>query len=774
MLMGEIWSKLSLDTSDFMTNLNKAEAAGSNFSKGGFWQRFAAPALGFTVMYRAMNLLENGFKALSMAAYGTMETLGEFEKQAISASGMLITFAQSKNPFEEYQRILPAVKSLMLDLDRVAARHLVTSEQLRLAWQSFLMKGAPAVTSKSLEDLAIISDTIMLVARRTGSDVTQMRSEIFALMEGENRRGADLYKLLVNIDPQLKEHLNTWRKIGIDAQGNNVVLANIANLLKGMGASANDLGRSWEGVKDTLLSAWQAIQIIGGGGVYETIKNKLNDIVEGYKEGGIHAKLIVDLSVAWSSVLTLIYTLLMNIVQMLGLTTGGLSDAASVVDQISVGINGIFFVFRSIWEISKAIRLAIESAFLFPIQAAISFLQQLFSDMSEMKAIKFLGLKESFQEASGYLGDLNKQFYDLVPDASVSIKTGIDNVSAAFDDMIKNSEYVLYDQKKALSINIDMMKNYQEVLKGVAAAAAKTGGNKPETEKEQRERANALLQAARLEHSMLRDMGLTRRERIYEDARTELEVRKATINKLKLTEQEKDRLLLEAHDAYLSKMKVLDGNYLEGMLQGYREYFADLKTQYEQGQSIVKETLGATQSLFHDSFLNFMKGDLNSFEDVFKSFSDRILDRWSDMLADMVMEWIFGQSQMGKSESSLSGLGGLGGGGGGIVGILGSLIGGLFHEGGVAGMALENLPRLHTGLDPDEFPAILQKGEKVTPKGINGRPQDNAPMFNILIQAADAKSFSDLVRRNPQAVIKPFMDAIERGDKGLLGRLRSA
>jgi len=32
-------------------------------------------------------------------------------------------------------------------------------------------------------------------------------------------------------------------------------------------------------------------------------------------------------------------------------------------------------------------------------------------------------------------------------------------------------------------------------------------------------------------------------------------------------------------------------------------------------------------------------------------------------------------------------------------------------------MFFSNAPRLHAGLGPDEFPAILERGEKVTPKG---------------------------------------------------------
>lgn len=68
--------------------------------------------------------------------------------------------------------------------------------------------------------------------------------------------------------------------------------------------------------------------------------------------------------------------------------------------------------------------------------------------------------------------------------------------------------------------------------------------------------------------------------------------------------------------------------------------------------------------------------------------------------------------------------GGLGGGGGGLVG---GILGSIFHDGGVVGKtnaparsvspsAFAAAPRLHNGLMPDEFPAILQRGETVLPR----------------------------------------------------------
>ena len=88
--------------------------------------------------------------------------------------------------------------------------------------------------------------------------------------------------------------------------------------------------------------------------------------------------------------------------------------------------------------------------------------------------------------------------------------------------------------------------------------------------------------------------------------------------------------------------------------------------------------------------------------------------------------------------------------GGGIFGSIGSWIASQFHDGGVVGMGspvqrnvpsymFANAPRFHDGLAPDEFPAILQRGETVIPKG--GRAGGTNVTMNI--NTPNAQSFME-------------------------------
>lgn len=161
---------------------------------------------------------------------------------------------------------------------------------------------------------------------------------------------------------------------------------------------------------------------------------------------------------------------------------------------------------------------------------------------------------------------------------------------------------------------------------------------------------------------------------------------------------------------------------------------------------------------------------LSSGEFSLKKLGDLIQDIEKDILRSFIRQNITGPIADGLG-SILGGGGGGSSGGGGIFGNLfssifgssssgssgggffsgiGSFFSSLFHEGGVVGETLAGrraVPahafigarRFHNGLMPDEFPAILQKGETVLPK--NTRMGGNNIVFNIT--TPNAQSFMD-------------------------------
>jgi len=210
------------------------------------------------------------------------------------------------------------------------------------------------------------------------------------------------------------------------------------------------------------------------------------------------------------------------------------------------------------------------------------------------------------------------------------------------------------------------------------------------------------------------------------------------------------------------------GSFFEGWSTGIAQWSKDAKTEFQHAQDMAKTTADAMKNSLSDGFFKLLKGETVSMRDIFSSMFDSILKRFTDMCAEMVIKWITSKQAMELAGTAISAVG---------TGIS-AILGGLFHEGGIVGesygasrlmpaYAFAGAPRLHNGLSADEYPAILQKGEEVIPKSKAGQKQEksgdsaNLNQYTININAVDAKSFAELCKRNPSALIGPVMSGMK-------------
>lgn len=171
---------------------------------------------------------------------------------------------------------------------------------------------------------------------------------------------------------------------------------------------------------------------------------------------------------------------------------------------------------------------------------------------------------------------------------------------------------------------------------------------------------------------------------------------------------------------------------------------------------------GFAHDTFQSSFVDFGQQLRNgaSAWDAFKNAGVNALGKIADKLMQMAADNLWKSAFGGASGSFLGGLGslfGFGGGAGvgsvGVVGAAGStVVPTFFHGGGVVGYGgyrrgafpvsmFRDAPRFHdgslgVGLRPDEIPAILQRGERVIPRGGNDNPTSNVINMPISVNAS--------------------------------------
>ena len=113
------------------------------------------------------------------------------------------------------------------------------------------------------------------------------------------------------------------------------------------------------------------------------------------------------------------------------------------------------------------------------------------------------------------------------------------------------------------------------------------------------------------------------------------------------------------------------GTFNEGLIWGIKEYGYTMKTEFQYGRDLVKDTASAMKDSFKDAFGDIRKGTFD-LGDSFVNLCDRIAANFDDTLADILTNWIMTGNTMKQS-----GMGGSSGGGssGGFGGILTSIIG---------------------------------------------------------------------------------------------------
>lgn len=219
------------------------------------------------------------------------------------------------------------------------------------------------------------------------------------------------------------------------------------------------------------------------------------------------------------------------------------------------------------------------------------------------------------------------------------------------------------------------------------------------------------------------------------------------------------------------------------------DFTDETRKSFDYLEEMSRETAKNMQHNFSDFFYDGVTRKLETFGDYWKSFTDGLLRVWSDMVSRQVMIWMLGQDYMSGQSSQAGGwVGAIGaavkayaasqgsGAGPAHVGAGGTTAYGM-HTGGVGAheasftrsvpiSVFANAPRYHTGIGPNERAAIIRNDEGVFTEGqmqalglMANRGGGTVNIFQI--NAVDPKSFGDLVKRNPGAVIGPITQSLK-------------
>ena len=181
-----------------------------------------------------------------------------------------------------------------------------------------------------------------------------------------------------------------------------------------------------------------------------------------------------------------------------------------------------------------------------------------------------------------------------------------------------------------------------------------------------------------------------------------------------------DQLVSIAKEEYDAR-RALQENWKAGAVMGLRQYQEEARDVFTSTQELVSDAMKGMS----DAIVEFVSTGKSSFADLARSLVADLLRIQTQKIAAGIYGSLFGSFGASSDISNLI------------------TTSGLFHRGGMVGAGgdrrnvptalFAGAPRLHNGLAPDEYPAILQRGERVIPKSqAQATPSGAAPEIRII------------------------------------------
>ncbi len=815
--MSQVQQK-SMQTTQSMTKDTKAfmhvsRGAAKTFSLD-WWKRFGEVAVGFTVAYRAMNAIQAAMVRTLQTFQEGLVAIDEFRMGVVSiaASLQMLTEAPSKKSLEAYMRF---GEVMFKKMEILAIRHFATGQQLQMAFTKMVTLGIVPQTEQQLESMAALVDRILMATK--GLDAgRQIMTEIQAVIEGMQRPGAVVARELKSLVPHYKELIATMQREPNIAKRTQMFLEGIAAPLAAVGSVSGEIMKTHQAWLASLGTAATIMLRSGLHKMYDDLLDIMKSMVgyligkNGLTEKGIELAYIYHAS--WEIVLgamikvkdtavvigALYKVLTFDIPIISGffwtLRSGvitlkfGLKEVVMIIEELKRGLSlatkeGKTFddyldeVYKKMGDVKPALRFPMH------LKAMYLALQNMLDDISESNRAR---LKDMADEGEGLFDRIDRRSAILFAEMSDEIMRM--KGPADWLDPEKFEKFAAIIRAQSKDLIKDILEYIQKLMKG----------SDEEIEKERRARLRRERQVLSLQKQMHKDILVFRLEKLKQSAEDELDLRLKKIEELNLAEEAANKLRSDAYDAYMEKTRIIHGNFMQGMTRGIHTYVNSLKTEFAMGVFYAEEAARSMQSAFSELFFDVMMDEFKSWEDYVRSLLRGLSRMLSELLSQMLMIRALKAFDIEPSMNFGKMFAGIAIGaafyGGGVGSFEGTSYGAAMESGftGTAGtgsyssvdptlapswhegkIPLSVLPRFHNGLFPGEIPAIIRKDESVlTPKQMKSLLSDKGMTYNVFINALDAASFMELTRRTPQAIIRPFVEAVAGNDPALKGAIK--
>ena len=655
--------------------------------KGGFTQmtgRSLTAAMAITAAFAATGF---AIKAAFAKGFAAVEN---FNTSVASMAAMVVTFSERAEGMtfsDQWELSLRYAREIVPVLENLAAKTLLSGEETTALANAFARAGVflDASNAKQIESFTRISNALPLMTKGQAI-MKQINSEIRAVMTGANAQSSMMLQTLRAVNPQIDDQLKTWRDQG-------VVLEKIGDLLSGFGPATALLETQWQAVRSTIDTTWT--QVLRGGMkvVYNDLIN-LTITMNSWllkNKGVISTGILVGWSLVKNTVLTVTGILegfapiIKPLPQLLGIIAFGWGGVMAAVKPIGDLIGNQI---ESTIELVKAIGNAAIAVAGF---ASGHWEQARFAWNESKKSfarIKELGA-ESFKIVTQGVGDAIEQYGRQTAAALASGQQRNDSAEDFGFKAISRGEELTKEQLAAIDrVEKRNKKFYEDRFKLIDSLMSKESSRIDKTYSAELELQTTVDKWSEDSFKAQSAIWLKEAQEFADLGRSEADImdwigakgvewnikRIADIEKTRKAKAKADIAMLES-----------SGSFVDGMKANWLKAEKNTMTFFKAGQQMARTFASRGKQVISSMLLDGLRGDFSSFGDYLKGFWNSMLRKLSDIVAQMVVEWIAGVILMKAASNSGSWFSGLlgaasaafgGGGGRGGIDVSGINVGG--------------------------------------------------------------------------------------------------
>jgi len=664
--------------------------------------------------YAAYYVVSNAAMSIGRLFAGGVKAIDDLKTSTIAVAAQITNMqGESGDVVENYKNNLKYAEALNVKMMEIDANSFANYQQIILMNRAMNQHGVilDLNKQKQVDAFTALTNTIALLTAGQGQE-QQASQEMNALMSGQVKTTDRVAKMIDSLIKKQGDYKDGLKELVKEGEKHGDTLERLQPYLVGVAAASGDISKTWMAVGSSIETAWGILQRSVFADFYKELVTSGQDAVEWVKRNADEVARYIKIGFnAVSNIIQGIWGVLKGFAPLA-------KDFGMAAGLVAYGWGGVFAALKPIGElIGNQIALTYDLVKMIgnaavalgaliarqpeAAKAAWAEAKKNYAEVERLSIRQYEIVKNGIADS---VAAYAKQYEAAKKATSVGINTpkikggagGEDEAGAikkAADEYARLSEKMreyrrsvaeksemegmgelrktLYENQLAAEklieeankltgaerdLTIEAIKQ-EQAMKDKIAVSKETEAQRKLAVDGVKKETNEIISAQKDRLNAERDIYKDLRgysENYYDATITMIEEQAAAYRNLGIDEVAVSAWVTE--ELYKADIKRLQDSdsYFDGWKAGLLQLQHDVMTFGKAGEEMFKSFSENSKSTLSNVLFDGMKGEYQSFMDYWESFTDALLRKWTDTMAQMLVDWAMTQAQM-EGSGGLSG-----------------------------------------------------------------------------------------------------------------------